>query len=267
MKVKGKVILVTGGGNGMGRELVLRLLEKGSRVIAADINPAALLETVQMAGERKDSLTALQVDITSKKAVEQLLGHSVAAWGHVDGVINNAGIIQPFKKVNDIGFDDIERVFDVNFLGTLYMIKAFLPHLLTRPEAHIVNVSSMGGFMPVAGQSVYGASKAAVKILSEGLASELSETAVGVTTAFPGAMFTDIKANSGLGREAGAGPEGHAENAAMPPSKAAAIIINGIEERKTRIFIGRDAKSMNVAYKFMPGVATKMLYGKMRDKL
>ncbi len=267
MKVKGKVILVTGGGNGLGRALVLHLLDKGAKVIAADINPAALAETVEMAGDRRDSLTALQADITSKDAVEELFEHSVAAWGHVDGIINNAGIIQPFRKINDIGFDAIERVFDVNFLGTLYMIKTFLPHLLMRPEAHIVNVSSMGGFMPVAGQSVYGASKAAVKILSEGLASELSETRVGVTTVFPGALYTDIKANSGLGREAGAGTEGHAANSAMPPSKAAAIIIDGIEENKLRIFVGRDSKSMNVAYKFMPGVATKMIYGKMRDKL
>jgi short-subunit dehydrogenase len=75
--------------------------------------------------------------------------------------------------VNELGYEAIERVMNVNFYGTLYMTKTFLPHLLTRPEAHVVNVSSMGGFLPVPGQVIYGASKAAVKLLTEGLHSEL----------------------------------------------------------------------------------------------
>ncbi|WP_252629481.1 SDR family oxidoreductase, partial [Enterobacter sp. JH539] len=90
--------------------------------------------------------------------------------------INNAGIIQPFVKIDQLGYEVVERVFNVNFYGTLYMTKTFLPHLLTRPEAHIVNVSSMGGFLPVPGQTIYGASKAAVKLFTEGLHSELADT-------------------------------------------------------------------------------------------
>ena len=74
--------------------------------------------------------------------------------------------------------DDIERVLNYNFYGQIYMTKAFLPYLLERPEAHIVNVSSMGGFFPVPGQILYGASKAAVKLFTEGLYAELIETNV-----------------------------------------------------------------------------------------
>ncbi|HRD39265.1 MAG TPA: SDR family NAD(P)-dependent oxidoreductase, partial [Bacteroidia bacterium] len=70
--------------------------------------------------------------------------------------------------------------------------KSFLPHLLKRPEAHIVNISSMGGFLPVPGQSIYGATKAAVKLLTEGLRSELLDTNVRVTLIFPGAIGTNI---------------------------------------------------------------------------
>jgi short-subunit dehydrogenase len=95
-------------------------------------------------------------------------------------------------------YDAIERVLNVNLYGVIYMTKAFLPHLLTRPEAHIVNVSSMGGFFPVPGQSLYGASKAAVKLLTEGLYSELIDTNVRVTAVFPGAIATNISQNSGL---------------------------------------------------------------------
>jgi NADP-dependent 3-hydroxy acid dehydrogenase YdfG len=146
MKVQNKVIVVTGGGSGMGRELVLNLLSKSAKVVAIDINETSLQETVALAGVNKVSLSTFIVDITDRAAVEGLLKNVVDQLGFVDGIINNAGIIQPFVKVNKLGYETIERVMNVNFYGTLYMTKTFLPHLLTRPEAHIVNVSSMGGF-------------------------------------------------------------------------------------------------------------------------
>jgi short-subunit dehydrogenase len=89
---------------------------------------------------------------------------------HVDGLINNAGIIHPFVKLNDLSCEAIVRVVNAIFYGTLYMTKSLLPHLPGEPEAHIVNVSSMGGFVPVPGQTIYGATKAAVKLMTEGLA-------------------------------------------------------------------------------------------------
>jgi short-subunit dehydrogenase len=267
MKVKGKVMMVTGGGNGMGRELVLHLLKKGSKVVAVDINKTGLQETIRLAGRYTDSLMVIDADITNENVMQELPSRILWKYDAIDGVINNAGIIQPFLKINDIDFGTIDRLFRVYFIGTLNVIKAFLPGLLNRPEAHIVNVSSMGGFLPVAGQSIYGASKAAVKILSEGLTSELSDSNVNVTTVFPGAIYTNIKANSGLGVEAGSGTEGHSPDAAFSPAKAAEIIVDAIERNRTRVYIGKDSKSMNLAYKIMPNVATKLIYQKMKDKI
>ena len=267
MEVKDKVILVTGGGNGLGRELVLHLLEKGSRVVALDIDKEALEETARLAGKHNGLLMTIDADITNESVMEELPNRILWVFDSIDGIINNAGVIQPFRKINDLDSESIARVFNINFMGTLNVIKAFLPLLLRRPEAHIVNVSSMGGFLPVAGQSIYGASKAAVKILSEGLASELADTPVGVTTVFPGAMLTNIKANSGLGADAGAGPEGYSENAAFSPAKAAQMIIEAIEQQKTRLYIGKDAGSMNILYRINPNVATKMIYKKIRHKI
>ena len=168
MKVNGKVWVVTGGGNGMGRELVLQLLRKGARVAAVDVRPEGLVETAAMAAAG-DRLSTHVVDITDRDAVDGLPEQVVAAHGTVDGILNNAGIIQPFVPVAVLDRSAIERVLDVNLMGTLNMVKAFLPALLERPEAHIANVSSMGGFFPFPGQTVYGASKAAVKLLTEGL--------------------------------------------------------------------------------------------------
>ncbi len=118
----------------------------------------------------------------------------MALYGYVDGIINNAGIIQPFVRVNDLSYDAIESVINVNFYGTLYMVKTFLPHLLRRPEAHIVNISSMGGFLPVPGQTIYGAQKLPW-FQTEGLHSELKDTNVRVTVVFLGAINTNITMN------------------------------------------------------------------------
>ncbi|MCU0361707.1 MAG: SDR family NAD(P)-dependent oxidoreductase, partial [Bacteroidia bacterium] len=138
-----KTIVVTGGGNGMGRELTLLLLKKNARVAAIDIRQDALDETVKLAGANKSRLSTHVLNITDKAAVEQLPEQLIALHGSVDGLINNAGIIQPFVKINDLQYEAIDRVMQVNFYGMLYMSKSFLPHLLKRPEAHIVNISSM----------------------------------------------------------------------------------------------------------------------------
>ena len=203
MKVAGKVIVVTGGGSGMGRELVLKLIRRGARVAAVDINEQTLAETAKLVADTgssaaKDNLATFVVNITDRAAVEALPQQVIERFGQIDGVINNAGIIQPFVRLNDLTYEQIDRVFDVNWRGALYMTKTFLPILLARPEAHIVNTSSMGGFLPVPGQTAYGASKAAVKLMTEGLHSEMAGTNVHVTVVFPGAVATNITTNSGV---------------------------------------------------------------------
>lgn len=154
---------------------------------------------------------------------------------------------------------------NVNFYGALYMTKAFLPHFLARPEAHITNLSSMGGFMPVPGQSIYGAAKAAVKLFTEGLHSELLNTNVRVTVVFPGTIGTNIAANSGV--TISAGPEnGNRQRSIKPlaPSKAAQIIIDGIEQDRYRILVGSDAAFMDFIYRVSPERAANYIFRQMQ---
>ena len=266
MKVQNKVIVVTGGGSGMGRELVLHLLSKEAKVITVDINESALQETVSLAGINKNSLSTFVVDITNKAAVEDLLNKAIAQYGHVDGIINNAGIIQPFIKVNELNYETIERVMNINFYGTLYMVKTFLPHLLTRPEAHIVNISSMGGFLPVPGQTIYGASKAAVKLFTEGLHSELVNTHVKVTVVFPGAVNTNITKNSGLNMPQPSGAETKSMKT-LSAAKAAQIMIDGIENNAYRVLVGKDASFMDLIYRLNPKRAAGFISKKMQSML
>lgn len=269
MRLENKVLVVTGGGSGIGRELVLQLLAKGSRVAAVDIDASSLQETVDLTGSMIERLSTHVVNIADKEAVEQLPEQIIAEHGAVDGVINNAGIIQPFVRVNELDYETIERVMNVNFYGTVYMTKAFLPHLRQRPEAHIVNMSSMGGFLPVPGQTVYGASKSAVKLFTEGLRSELLDTNVQVTVVFPGAIATNITENSGL--EQDMQPEdGESEPPSFEPmaaSKAAEIIIEGIEKDRYRVLVGSDARMMDRLYRLHPRYAADLIFKRMESLL
>lgn len=267
MKLAGKVLVVTGGGNGIGRQVVLEALRRGAKVAAVDLRDESLHETSAIAGAG-DRLTTITLDITDRDAVGRLPEQVASDLGPADGVINVAGIIQPFIPFAELDFATIERVMNVNFYGTVNVVKAFLPGLLERPEAHVVNVSSMGGFLPVPGQTVYGASKAAVKLLSEGLYAETLDTNVRVSVVMPGGVGTEITSNSGVDIPAGA--EAAAEDSNMPvtsPEDAATIILDGMESDDLHILVGRDAKTMNLAVRVAPRRATHMIQKRMKSLL
>ncbi|MBI9052092.1 MAG: SDR family NAD(P)-dependent oxidoreductase [Anaerolineaceae bacterium] len=266
MKVNNKVIVVTGAGNGMGREMALNLLAKGAKVAAVDINEEAMQGTVALVGDKKSNISTHIVDITDKQAVEALPEEVIAKHGAVDAIINNAGIIQPFVRVKDLPFDAVERVLNINLYGTLYMVMAFLPYLLKRPVAHIANISSMGGFLPVPGQTIYGASKAAVKLLTEGLNSELKNTNVGVTVVFPGAIGTNIAANSGITIKGNTDSE-ESSFKSLSAVKAAEMIIDAIEKDKYRVLVGSDASFMDFLYRLNPKGAAGFIYKQMKELL
>lgn len=264
MQIAGKVFLLTGAGSGMGREMAHQLIAKGAKVAALDIHLPQLLETKEICSADETNFLLLEEDISNRAAVLALPDQVMAHFGHVDGIINNAGIIQPFVRVNELSFDAIERVMDVNFYESVAVVKAFLPHLLVRPEAHIVNVSSMGGFLPVPGQSIYGASKAAIKLFSEGLYAELKETSVRVTVVFPGAIATNITTNSGVEIPYSLGSSGMV---ALPATDAARIILAGMENNQFHVFVGSDSKFMNILCRIAPEFATNFIRKKMKALL
>jgi short-subunit dehydrogenase len=267
MNLENKTIVVTGAGNGMGRAITLALVEKGARVAAVDINELFLNATVELAGEKGAKISTHVVDITNREAVLALPALVVEAHGNVDGLINNAGIIQSFERISDMDFAAIERVMDINFWGMVNMTKAFLPYLSVRPEAYIVNISSMGGFLPVPGQTVYGASKAAVKLFTEGLRAELLETNVGVSVVFPGAISTRIKQNSNINEEIDENADKNKENKITSPEKAAEIILNSIEKKKYQVRIGMDSKAMDLVCKVAPKFAASLMATQMKAHL
>ncbi len=268
MQIKDSVFVITGGGNGIGREVVLGLLRRGARVAAVDLDADGLQETSRLAGSARDRLSTHTVDITDREAVAALAGAVLAEHPRIDGLLNVAGIIQRFVPFAELTYADIEKVLAVNLWGVIHMTKAFLPHLIGRPQACIVNVSSMGAFVPVPGQTVYGASKAAVKLFTEGLYAELRETPIAVTVVFPGGVSTDIAANSGVS------VPGAAEAAADPPTsmttpRAAArqIIEGGVEKGSYRVVIGKDARMLDLLSRAAPKRSTDTVAKRMASLL
>ncbi len=268
MKIHGKVFIVTGAGSGMGRQLSLQLIAKGAKVAGIDLHEGPLKETFDLTGGNPSLFFSIVHDITVFDQSSSIIDSIQSHFGQIDGIINNAGIIQPFIKIQDLSFEKIIQVMNVNFYGTVYLTKAVLPILLQRPEAHVVNISSMGGFLPVPGQSVYGASKAAVKLFTEGLYAELKNTSVQVSVVFPGAIATNITENSGVKINVPADEQAkNSSMMALPAEKAAQIIIDGIQKDQLHILVGSDSKFLNFLYRLAPKYATDFITKKMQSLL
>lgn len=269
MNIPGKVFVVTGAGNGIAREVTLQLLAKGAHVAGVDLNAQGLEETARLANAG-DRFTQHVVNITDRDATAALPDAVLAEHGQIDGLLNIAGVIQQFVRVNELPFSEIEKVMNVNFWGVVNMVKAFLPVLLERPEASLLNVASMGAYAPVPGQAVYGASKAAVMLLTEALYAELMGTGVAVTVIFPGAIGTNIAQNSGVTIGGGKSAEEAAAESThktTPPAEAGRVIVEAVEKGKFRATIGSDAAMMDKLSRLSPKRATEIIAKQMGDLL
>lgn len=265
MKIAGKTFLVTGGGNGIGRALCLQLVQRGANVLILDQKADAMEETKHLAGVSGNRIRTYRINLEHKNEIIAFHQDFLKSNEDIDGIINNAGIIQPFVTVNDLAEETADRLFRINFFGLFYLTKLFLPHLLGRPEAHIVNVSSMGGFIPFPGQTVYSASKAAVKTFTEGLYAELLNTNVHVTLVMPGAVNTHIAVNSGVAVPVSSNKNDKVNYKTLSAEKAAEIILNAIERNKVRVLVGSDARFLDAFYRIAPLSAIRYIVSKMKD--
>lgn len=258
-----KRILVTGAGSGLGKELTSRLLKLGARVLAADKRTASL---DSLKREHPITLEIQQIDLLDNAQITRMFEHAAQAWGGLDVLINNAGVIQPFVKISKLEDVQIRQIFEINFFVPLTLIRSFLSQIENRSSSLVVNISSMGAYAPVPGQSIYGASKAALQLLTEGLEMELRETQTRVAIVFPGAMRTSIAENSGIKISSEMLKQSE-KYKAMDAGKAADEIIRKLKLGKSRIFIGSDAKTMNILSRLSPKIAANSIYKQMKGLL
>ena len=263
MEIRNRNIIVTGAASGVGKELTKQLLQKGGNVAAIDINEDNL--NTLKSELNSDKLKTYVVDMGSTDSIKKFRNDYKKDYSDVDIIINNAGIIQPFVHVENLDDATIDKVMNVNFFGPVHLIRFFMEDLTKdKTEQYIVNVSSMGGFFPFPGQTIYGASKAALKIFTEGLYAELERTNVRVMIVLPGAMDTNITKNSNVEIKTSKEESGFKLLAA---DVAAGEIINGIEKNKFKLFLGTDAKFLRFLYKINSKWAISYINKKMKNNM
>lgn len=182
---EGKVALITGGGTGIGLALAKQLTAQNARVWITgrreDALTAARLEVQNATGRTCNQFTA---DVTDASRVAGLVSEIAKRDGVPDLVINSAGITQP-GYVQDLGLDVFREMMEINYFGTVNVVKAVLPGMMERGSGHIVNISSGAGFLGVFGYTAYGASKYAVRGFSDVLRAEMKPHGIRVSVVFP----------------------------------------------------------------------------------
>jgi NAD(P)-dependent dehydrogenase (short-subunit alcohol dehydrogenase family) len=267
--LKGGVAVVTGAGSGIGRALAQQLAAAGSALALADINEEGLQQMAQSLGENGALITTHVVDVAKEERVKSFADEVKERHGRVTLLINNAGV-SLHGDFEEISLDDFHWLMDINFWGTVYGVKHFLPMLKGESRAHIVNLSSVFGIIAPAGQVPYAASKFAVRGFTEALRHELGGSNVFVSCVHPGGIRTPIARHSLLG--AGTPAARREENIARferlartPPEAAAARILRGIERREPRILIGSDAYLIDFLQRLRPATYWKSLARKLED--
>ena len=245
-----KVVVITGAGSGMGREMALIAARQGALLAVSDWNEQGLAETVDLlkaAGVRE--LRSDVVDVSDRAAVAAHAQAVVEQFGRVNMVVNNAGVTVT-GDFEEMSYQDFDWIVGVNFMGVVNGTKEFLPHLIASGDGHLVNISSLFGLVSMPGQTAYNATKYAVRGFSEALREEMliNGHPVGVTCVHPGGIKTGIARN---GRKT---PSQDAESidsffenklARMTAEKAAQIIIKGALAGKARVLVGIDAHAMH----------------------
>jgi butyryl-CoA dehydrogenase len=247
---KNSVAVITGAASGIGRALALRLAqEKIAGIAIADVNEAGLNQTAAMLEKTGVPVSAHIVDVSKLDDIKKLAAETLAKHGRVTHLINNAGVAL-VGNVEDLSFEDIEWLMGINFWGTVYGTKTFLPIFREQNEGHIINISSIFGIVAPPGQAAYCASKFAVRGFTESLRHELEGSNVLVTAVHPGGVKTDICNDSRVGEHASAADKAKVKrffDKASPTTaeQAAEIIVKGIKNKDVKILVGKDAKRID----------------------
>jgi short-subunit dehydrogenase len=250
---------ITGAASGIGRALAIELAQRGSDLALADRDEAGLKSLAAEIGTQR-KVSVHRVDVGEPADIAQFASQAIAAHPALNIVINNAGValMGTFEEIDQ---GQMDWLFDINFWGVVHGTRAFLPHLKTRPEAHIVNISSIFGIIAPPGQSAYAAAKFAVRGFSESVRHELAVAGspVKLSVVHPGGVATSIARSS----RTGIGVTDNARRGQMidrfeaaartTPKDAALRIIRGIERNEPRILIGNDARFMDILQRFRPG--------------
>lgn len=264
---RGRVAAITGASSGIGRALTVELARRGCHVAAADIDADGLAETVRLASRSGVEVSTWELDVADRDAVHEWADKVVAHHRGAHLVVNNAGVALG-ATVEGMDYEDLDWLMGVNFWGVVHGTKAFLPHLKSAGEGHVVNVSSVFGLIGIPSQSAYNAAKFAVRGFTEALRLELDieDCGVSATTVHPGGIKTNIARSARMSPSLEAIGIDHTqagqdfEKAFMTsPARAAKVILAGVERDRRRVLIGADARLFTLLGKLPPAAYQPLL--------
>ncbi len=267
---QGKVAVITGAGSGIGRGLATVLANSGARLAISDINQEGLEETAQLirSAHPQVDLRTYILDVSSREAVFAHADQVKADFGTAHLVFNNAGVTL-VATIANMSIEELEWLLGINLWGVIYGTKAFLPMMLEQNEGHIINISSVFGFVTVPTQSAYHISKFGVRGFTECLSGELAldkNCKVYATCVHPGGIDTNIARSARFGERSGDYEDQLAEDTKSalitPPEEMATAILNGVRKRKRRVVAGSSAKLVDLIARVFP-----TSYGRVLDKL
>lgn len=193
MDIKDKVvIIITGASSDIGEATSIKLSKEGAKVVLSARRKDKLNELKKTIENRNGKALVVIADVTKKSDMEKLVARTLEEYGNVHAIINNAGLM-PLSFVKNLKTDEWEKMEDVNIKGVLNGVAAVLPTLIKNKQGHIINISSTAAYKYFPGGAVYCATKAAVKMFSDGLRQELAPTyGIRVSSIEPGVVATHL---------------------------------------------------------------------------
>lgn len=268
----GERALITGAASGIGAALAEGLAERGCHLILTDINATGLEAVAERARAKGVEVDTYTLDVADPDAIRALGEAVTLKCATISLLFNNAGVALggTFEEVSPENFD---WLMAINFFGVVRMTRAFLPLLKKAGKAQIVNISSIFGIVAPPGQTAYSSAKFAVRGFSNALRHELRGSSIGVTVVHPGGIATSIASSARMPdnadeTEVAAGRERANKALVMPPSKAADIILKGVEHRRGRVLVGNDAHILAWLERLFPvsywGLVETLLTSRMK---
>jgi short-subunit dehydrogenase len=259
-KFEGSAAAITGAASGIGRALALELAARGCDVALADLDHTGLESVAkEITAAHPRRVTVRIVDVADAEQIQGFAAAAIADFPSLNLLFNNAGVAL-LGQFDEFDPTQMAWLMNINFWGVVRGTRAFLGHLQSRPQAHIINISSIFGIIAPAGQSAYAASKFAVRGFSESLRHELAvnKSTVRLSVVHPGGVKTNIarKARTGsqIREKVSMNDVGDRFErvARTTPAAAAQRIIRGIERNEPRILIGGDAKLLDIVQRLRP---------------
>lgn len=262
--MKDKVVLITGGTSGIGRASAIAFGQAGARVVVTGRDEDRLQATARQLTELGIRHHTVRADVGVRADSERAVAETIAAFGQLDVLINNAGISMR-ALFQDAGIDVIERLMQTNFFGTVYTTKYALPHIQAS-KGSIVGISSIAGYRGLPGRTGYSASKFAMHGFLEALRTELLPQGVHVLLACPGFTASNIRQTALAADGSAQGESPRDEGKMMSSEEVAQHLVRAVHQRRRDLVLTNLGKLTVFLNKWLPGLSDKLVLNHFRKE-